>query len=538
VEDVQRFYMVICPREHTSKKSKAIYRLFLLGAKQLPEIVEGKSKSTERNWALNILTTSDSEDIKQEILIPAEYSTETRGERKVAAASPAGEGKYSIVQHDNHTELAYILELPEVPGPTQREFEIKKEASYIISVKNPDISVKGFAAFASARKPEYSKSIIEKFGNRRWINVDDPQLLNFENTQLLLIGARKKDIEEELGIDINEEKETLNSADLYAELKVKKDQIPTKPLLKGEFPGRKDFDASSANADVKKLSKEETPGRKGGRIGGKVASTKAVSAATVTKLLNGIDLSKSREGLVEYAEKVQSKAGQQGRIEVAKDVIDAIKELPSDRSYYTMADITAALGEMPSSSQFTCAICGQGFEQKSRFERHMETSHPPRAPSAADIEKALAGIDYPKSKQDLVRYVSQKSRTVESDLVQLIQSLPERSYRDSAEVAIALGEIKGGRGTRTAKEAESKEQPSKKGGKVAAQVFSAAAIAKVLSGIDFPKSRNGIRNYARKNLDKGQQQPKTKTILDLLNRIPEKQYSNMADVEREAAKVL
>lgn len=46
----------------------------------------------------------------------------------MAAASPAGEGKYSIVQHDNHTELAYILELPEVPGPTQREFEIKKEA--------------------------------------------------------------------------------------------------------------------------------------------------------------------------------------------------------------------------------------------------------------------------------------------------------------------------------------------------------------------------------------------------------------------------
>ncbi|MGH9986542.1 MAG: C2H2-type zinc finger protein [Nitrososphaeraceae archaeon] len=58
-----------------------------------------------------------------------------------------------------------------------------------------------------------------------------------------------------------------------------------------------------------------------------------------------------------------------------------------------------------SSSQFTCAICDQGFEQKSRLQRHMETSHPPSAPSAADIEKALAGIDYPKSKQDLVRYI-------------------------------------------------------------------------------------------------------------------------------------
>jgi Protein of unknown function (DUF2795) len=197
-----------------------------------------------------------------------------------------------------------------------------------------------------------------------------------------------------------------------------------------------------------------------------------------------------------------------------------------------------------SSSQFTCAICSQGFEQKSKLERHMETSHPPSAPSAADVEKALAGIDYPKSKQDLVQYILQKSNTVGSDLVQLIQSLPERNYRDSAEVAIALGEIKSGKGTRTAKEAESKKQPGKKGGKMAAQVFSAATIAKALSGIDFPKSKDGIRNYARKNLYKittkeqqHQLQPEV-SVLDLLNRIPERKYNDMADVEREAARVL
>jgi hypothetical protein len=340
VEDVQRFYMVTCPEQG---KGKNTYRVFLLGAKQLPEIVEGKSKSTERNWALNILTTSDPENIRQEFLVPAEYTTKTKGERRIAAASPAEEGKYSIVQHGNHTELAYILELPEVPGPVQREFEIKKEASYILSVKNPNISILGFAAFSSTRKPDYSKNTIKKFGNRRWINVDYPELLNYENTQLLLIGARKKDVEEELGIDIDEEKETLKTADLYKELKIKREQIPTKPLLGGKFPNREELDSP---AEIKKLSTDDIPGRKGGRIGGKVASTKAASAAAISKLLSGIDLPKSRDGLVEYAERNKSKVRQQEQILNPQEIIDAIKELPSDRSYYTMSDVTEALGEI------------------------------------------------------------------------------------------------------------------------------------------------------------------------------------------------
>jgi hypothetical protein len=172
IKDVQRFYMVTSPEDNNK------YRLFLIGQKQLPEIVEGKSTSEEKNWALNILITSNPDDIQKE-LMPAEYNTETRGKRRLSAAAPAGEGKYVIVKHDNHTELAYILELPEIPGPTQREFEIKKEASYIISVKNPDVRVPGFAA--SEKNPEYPKTLKEKFGDRRWINVEDPGLLNYEN---------------------------------------------------------------------------------------------------------------------------------------------------------------------------------------------------------------------------------------------------------------------------------------------------------------------------------------------------------------------
>lgn len=230
IEGVQRFYMV------TSPDNSDVHRIFLVGQKQLPEITEGRSNSEERNWALNVLTSSNPDQIRKEFL-PVEYDTETRGTRRIGAAVPVGEGKYSIVEHEGHSELAYILELPEVPGPTQREFQIKKEASYIVSVKNPDIQVPGYGAFLK-RKPRYPNSLKEKFGDRRWINVDDPDLLNYENTQLLLIGARKEDVEEELGIDIDGEKESTRTAELFTELKVRKEQVPLKPLFKGKFPAK------------------------------------------------------------------------------------------------------------------------------------------------------------------------------------------------------------------------------------------------------------------------------------------------------------
>jgi hypothetical protein len=110
----------------------------------------------------------------------------------------------------------------------------------------------------------------------------------------------------------------------------------------------------------------------------------------------------------------------------------------------------------------------------------MATSHPPQAPSAADVEKVLAGIQYLKSKEDLVQYASQKVSTVGKDLYDLIKSLPSRTYRDSADVAVALGELKSGREVRSEKEVEAAEQPSKKGERTAAtSSISAATIAKV-----------------------------------------------------------
>jgi hypothetical protein len=179
----------------------------------------------------------------------------------------------------------------------------------------------------------------------------------------------------------------------------------------------------------------------------------------------------------------------------------------------------------PARSQFTCSICGDGFEQKSRFERHMATSHPPSAPSAADVEMVLSGIQYPKTNQDLVQYTPQKASTI-------------GTYRDSAEVAVALGELKSGKKPKRAKKREDTEKPSVRGGRaaVASSSISAATIAKVLSGIDFPKSKDEIKEYAKYNISKARVAD-TEAVLGLLDELSPKEYSNMADVELEIGRI-
>ena len=191
-----------------------------------------------------------------------------------------------------------------------------------------------------------------------------------------------------------------------------------------------------------------------------------------------------------------------------------------------------------SNSQFTCSVCGDGFEQKSALERHMATSHPPRAPSAADIEKVLSGIQYPKSNEDLVQYASQKLSTIGKDLFDLIKSLPPRTYRDSADVVIALGELKSGKKVRTAAQVQASEQPSKKGGRAAviSSSISAATIAKVLSGIDFPKSKDGLKEYAKENISKAEVED-IEALLNVFDELPSREYTNMADVEREVGRI-
>jgi hypothetical protein len=162
------------------------------------------------------------------------YGTKTRGIRHLPPARPAAEGIYALVHHGTHTHLAYVLELPQRPGPAERELNLRREASYIVAVKNPKAPAPpGLDTNAEAKFP---KRLQDRFAGRRFVPVDPPDFLNRDGAQLILIGT-KEDPETELGIEFKADHEDEHTADVLKDLKLPR-EIVRAPLFQGKWKSR------------------------------------------------------------------------------------------------------------------------------------------------------------------------------------------------------------------------------------------------------------------------------------------------------------
>ena len=224
IEDVRRFFMVTAPEQNDSQ----LFRLFEIGKKSLPEIRKTEARGSERYWARVGGIFKDANELTKE-LSSDEF-------RKGDAARPVGEGKYAIVKHhQNHTELAYVLELPNEPGEAQQELGIEKEASYIVSVINPKIPKQSNLP-STEEPPQYPQEVLNEFNEtENFVSLSkDTKFIDYQNAQIILIGAREgRDvIKDEIGIEIKEED---SSADIFNKLKLRREQIPIKPLTEGKL---------------------------------------------------------------------------------------------------------------------------------------------------------------------------------------------------------------------------------------------------------------------------------------------------------------
>jgi hypothetical protein len=225
IEDVRRFFVVLAP------ESNNLYRLLVIGKKSLPEIRETEARSSERYWARVGGIFNDPTLLTKELL--------SKEFREGDMARPAGEGKYAFVDHNKHTELAFILELPKELGEAQKELGIQKEASYIITVINPKIPRREENLPSTEDPPKYPELILNDFSDdENFVPLSrNLKFIDYQNAQIILIGARegKDTLTQELGINVENENENDHSADIFTKLRIRKDQVPIKPLMQGKL---------------------------------------------------------------------------------------------------------------------------------------------------------------------------------------------------------------------------------------------------------------------------------------------------------------
>ena len=225
VNDIARSYIVLRPLPHGAKLGEGPIgdagsnRMLALPKKVLPVSPKDRFMTFVEKTKIGM------DDIKSQ-LSSSDYSTKTAGTRHTPAAAPIGEGIYAITQTGRETHLAYILTIPSELGEVQQEVGLRQRGSYITSAKNPQSSGPANASLPQGAEypQEYivpspplkiylliSCRILDEFHGRGWMPLQ-PKLLDYENTQFLLIGhnddALEKAAKPQNGEEEKAEKET------------------------------------------------------------------------------------------------------------------------------------------------------------------------------------------------------------------------------------------------------------------------------------------------------------------------------------------
>jgi hypothetical protein len=219
-DEVQRLLVVLHPWQ-----ARRI-RLIVVGRKQLPEI-----RAHDRFWGF-VDAVVDRPEQLHEALQGRTYETRTRGRRDQPPARPAAEGSYVLARHDDHTHLAYQLELPGRLGPPQRELNIEHEASYIISVKNPQQPSR--TGRPGPGRGQLPGDLQARFDGRRFIPLDPPDFLDRQGVEFVLIGAAE-DASEELHLDLDREVERAARNSVFDDLRIAREERTVAPLFAAEW---------------------------------------------------------------------------------------------------------------------------------------------------------------------------------------------------------------------------------------------------------------------------------------------------------------
>lgn len=216
-DDVERLYIILNP------DGDSTFREIVVPKKKMPDV-----KKHEKFFGFVEHVFKNPEDLREE-LGGTKYETKTRGEHKEMPARPVAEGRYVIADHDDHTHLAYALELPKQPKEVQKDLDIEQEGSYVISIRNPEQG----SQFTD-ETPKFPQSIKKKLGDTKFAKHIDSHMLDYEHTELILIGADESP-EEDLGVSLDPQNESLGQSEIVKELKLEKCNDRLKFIEEGKW---------------------------------------------------------------------------------------------------------------------------------------------------------------------------------------------------------------------------------------------------------------------------------------------------------------
>ncbi|KAI2694820.1 hypothetical protein DTO012A7_6451 [Penicillium roqueforti] len=191
--DVARSFFVLRPTAlgaefdngQGSVEKDASCRLMILPKKKFP------TSSREREMGFVEKAGQSMQALHDNFIAGKTYQTSTRGERHTEAARPYAEGVYAITSAPRASHLAYILTIPAELGDVQEDFGLQERGSWIVQSKSPKFP--GPPVGQLPKNPEFPPSVLEKFGDLRWVPLQ-PEFLDYPYSQFLMIGSAQNDL--------------------------------------------------------------------------------------------------------------------------------------------------------------------------------------------------------------------------------------------------------------------------------------------------------------------------------------------------------
>jgi hypothetical protein len=122
--------------------------------------------------------------------------------RHLPAARLIARGQYRIEEHDGHSHLQYTLDHIEAGDDVVRDLGVEREATFIVTVANPDPSAWGLAEVPDVQfelfdDPEvhvtiptpFPAALQKRFEGRRYTRLDTPRWLDHPGAELIFIEA-------------------------------------------------------------------------------------------------------------------------------------------------------------------------------------------------------------------------------------------------------------------------------------------------------------------------------------------------------------